>query len=57
MVLGPKYGEQEAEEKHHQAEADEADDCKETHAVRHIALLFKSALNANFANRNTDVYE
>lgn len=29
MVLGPEDGEQEAEEKHHQAEADQADDWRE----------------------------
>lgn len=31
MVLGPENGEQEAEEEHHQAKANQADDCKETH--------------------------
>lgn len=30
VVLGPEYGEEEAEEKHHQAEANQADDCKDT---------------------------
>lgn len=35
MVLGPENGEQEAEEKHHQAEANKADDWKETHTHTH----------------------
>lgn len=30
MVLGPEDGEQETKEKHHQAKANQADDCKKT---------------------------
>jgi len=35
MVLGPENGEQEAEEKHHQAKANQADDWKEKHTHTH----------------------
>lgn len=34
MVLGPENGEQEAEEKHHQAKANQANDWKETRSHR-----------------------
>lgn len=36
MVLGPENGEQEAEEKHHQAKANQADDCKQKHKHTHV---------------------
>lgn len=51
MVLGPENGEQEAEEKHHQAKADQADDWQETnthtqfgHSVTIFKTIFKSSV-------------
>lgn len=48
MVLRPENGEQEAEEKHHQAKADQADDCKETHA--HNVIMLNSWLEGECEN-------
>lgn len=42
MVFRPENREQEAEEKHHQAKANQADDCKGTQTeCRHIKQLLR----------------
>lgn len=43
MVLRPEDGEQETKEKHHQAKANQADDCKKTKTdLFYCALLVRS---------------
>lgn len=57
MVLGPENGQQEAEEKHHQAKANQADDCKETHRHRDChnnTFLVRSASQGPI--RQTELY-
>lgn len=49
MVLGPENGEQEAEEKHHQAKTNQADNWNETHTHRlHHKLLVRRYPKTNY---------
>ncbi len=51
MVLGPENGEQEAEEKHHQAKANKADDWKETHTHVQIVITIRPISQLNRIKR------
>lgn len=52
MVLGPENGEQEAEEKHHQAKTNQADNWNETHTHRlHHKLLVRRYPKTNYTTK------
>lgn len=49
MVLGPENGEQEAEEKHHQAKADQADDWQKTNThIQFVTMCYYFLKNTIF---------